>query len=74
MAGVTLERAKAAKAVAVRRFRSLDNLVGVGITRVHGHYAVKVNLSERMPPGVTLPANVNGVPLLIEITGCVRPR
>jgi hypothetical protein len=74
MPQISLERARAAKKAAVRRFRKLDRVTGVGITRVRGEYAVKLNLSEPVDPDVTLPADIDGVPLCVEITGAIRPR
>jgi hypothetical protein len=74
MSRITLERAQAAKKAALQRFRKLGSLTGVGITRVDGVYAVKLNLSEPVQPGVELPADINGVPLCVEVTGTIRPR
>ena len=73
MAHVTLDEARAAKPTALEQFRKYGNVVGVGITRVHEDYAVKVNLSEPVPPGVQLPTHIDGVPVRVEITGPIRP-
>jgi hypothetical protein len=74
MSHITLERAQAAKKAALQRFKKLASLAGVGITRVNGGYAVKLNLSKPIGPGVKFPANINGVPLRVEVTGTIRPR
>lgn len=71
---VSLDRARAAKAHALREFRKYCDVVGVGITRVGGEYAVKINLSERPAPGVELPTHVDGVPVKVEVTGVIKPR
>lgn len=74
MSESTLDKAQAAKRTAVQRFAKLGTLAGVGITRVDGRYAIKVNLSK--PPDVDfeLPTEIDGVPIRVEITGTVRPR
>jgi hypothetical protein len=74
MPRVTLDQARAAKAKALRRLRGIAQVVGVGVTRVAGDYAVKVNLSEPIAPGITLPADIDGVPLRVEVTGPIRLR
>jgi hypothetical protein len=71
MRHISLERARAAKKTALQRFRKLGS---VGITRVQGEYAVKLNLSEPIEPGVKLPSEIDGVPLRVEVIGPVRPR
>ena len=43
---------------------------GIGITKVRGRYAVKVSLSE--PAKTDLPESVDGVPVVVEVTGAVR--
>lgn len=74
MSRVTLEQAQAAKRTAMRRFEAIGEVVGVGITRVAGQYAVKVNLSEPVKPGTELPDKINGVPVRVEVTGAIRTR
>jgi hypothetical protein len=74
MRQISLERAQAAKKAALQRFKKLASLTGVGITRVDGEYAVKLNLSEPVEPGMKFPANINGVPLCVEVTGTIRSR
>ena len=74
MSRITLDEAQAAKKAALQRFERLGNVVGVGITRVNGEYAVKVNLSEPVGPGVELPTDIDGVPVHVEVTGSIRVR
>ena len=74
MAQTSLEKAQAAKRTALRRFEKLGKVTGVGITRVKGEYAVKVNLSEPVDPGVELPTEIDGVPVRVEVTGTIRAR
>jgi hypothetical protein len=74
MSRISLEKAQAAKKAALARFEALTTVTGVGITRVHGDYAVKLNLSEPVQPGVKLPDEIEGVPLKVEVTGPLRPR
>jgi len=74
MPQISLDQAQAAKRSARRRFEKLGTVTGVGITRVDGEYAVKVNLSEPIEPGVDVPADIDGVPVRVEVTGIIRPR
>jgi len=71
MPPISLERAQAAKNAALQRFRKLPCLTGVGITRIGGEYAIKLNLSEPVEPGVTFPPDIDGVPLCVEVVGTI---
>ena len=71
MPEISLEQARAAQQTALQRFKKLGS---VGITRVHGEYALKLNLSVPIVPGVELPADIDGVPLRVEVTGAIRLR
>lgn len=70
----SLDQARSAKQNALSTFSHLVEVIGVGITRHEGGYAVKVNL--RAPPadGVSLPSKIDGVPVCIEVTGPLRKR
>jgi hypothetical protein len=74
MARITLQRARTAKAAVLKQFRRLPNLSGVGIAKVSGEYAVKINLTAPMPTGTQLPGEIQGVPVAIEVTGTVKSR
>jgi hypothetical protein len=74
MTHIPLDRVQAAKRLAFRRFQKLGKVTGVGITRVNGEYALKVNLSEPVEPGTELPTDIDGVPVRVEVTGPIRTR
>lgn len=69
MATVSLEAARKAKPKASQAARLCAVVVGVGLTRIEGSYAVKVNLREAAPPGAALPASIDGVPVVYEVVG-----
>ena len=70
----TLERARAAKPRVQDLLRGVAQTAGVGITRMDGGYAVKVNLSRPADAGVSLPDQVDGVPICFEVVGAVTKR
>ena len=74
MALVTLDKARLAKESALSEFSRLAEVVGVGITRVDGGYAVKVNLRSPPAKGVELPSTIDGVPVCVEVTGPISKR
>jgi hypothetical protein len=74
MPEVTLEKAEAAKQTVLQRFQAIGTVLGVGITRVDGQYAIKVNLSAPVEPGTELPTEIEGVRVRVEITGVIRAR
>ncbi|MBV9468968.1 MAG: hypothetical protein JO316_09475 [Abitibacteriaceae bacterium] len=59
----SLEEVRAVKPQALKLFKPLAAVVGVGITRVENGYGLKINLQQQPPPGVTLPTEVAGVPV-----------
>jgi hypothetical protein len=67
----TLEQARAAKARVFEVFRQFADVVGVGVTRIDGGYAVKVNLRSTPEPGILLPDMVDDVPVRVEIVGSI---
>ena len=68
----TLDEARRAKAVVADLLASRDMVNGVGVARVEGGYAVKVNLARPLEPDLTLPASIEGVPVTWEVTGEIR--
>ncbi len=72
MAAATLESARAAKPAAQKVFAALAEVVGVGITRVGNGYGVKINLRAAPAAGVELPAEIEGVPVRVEVVGTIR--
>ncbi len=67
----TLKDAKAAKTKAARMFADQSNLQGIGITKHANGYGIKVNLLE---DGAALPAEIDGVPVRVEVVGRIRAR
>ena len=74
MESPNLEAARAAKQEAHRIFARLGQVVGVGITRINDAYGLKINLQQPPGAGVTLPSEVNGVPVRVEIVGPISKR
>ena len=70
MAAATLESARAPKPAAQEVFDALADVVG--ITRIGDGYGVKVNLRAAPTAGVELPAEVEGVPVRVEVVGTIR--
>jgi hypothetical protein len=71
---VSIKRARAAKARALDEFSRLGRVVGVGLTRLGGSYAVKVNLAEPLADGIDAPTSIDGVEVRVAIVGAIRPR
>lgn len=67
----TRERAQAAKEAAYDAWSKVAQVVGVGVTRSGDGWAVKVNLAAAGGRG---PSEVDGVPVVVEITGVPRKR
>jgi len=74
MCETTLHQARAAKAKVLAAFRHNSTVVGVGITRVGEGYGVKLNLLASLPPETVLPAEVDGVPVRVEVVGALGKR
>ena len=73
--GATLEHARAAKCEAARVFRELVGEVAVGIVSLgHDQYGFKVNLATEPAEGISLPAEVDGVPVRVEVVGTIQKR
>src|SRR3546814_17857899 len=68
---ISIEQARLAKPKAADAVRGLATVVGVGLTRVAGSYAIKVNLLEAAPDAA-LPGAIDGVAILYEVFGPVR--
>jgi hypothetical protein len=70
-----LTRARAAKSKALELFDSLVGGAAVGLTRQRsGAYSLKVNLTEPPAANITLPTEIDGVPIKIEVVGPIRKR
>jgi hypothetical protein len=70
---VSRDQARAAK-LSVKALDVLPADAGVGITKLGADYAVKVNLREPLPKGVSLPEKVDSVSLCVEIVGVITKR
>ena len=70
----SLKAARAAKAVVREYFVSLVPVAGIGITRIGSGYGLKVNLQEPLASGVSLPENIGGVAVRVEIIGPIYKR
>lgn len=69
----TLKDAQAAKMKAARVFRELVGEAAVGIMPLgHDRYGLKVNLATTPDEGVSLPNDVDGVPVRIEVVGTIH--
>lgn len=65
-----LSEAKAAKERAKELLADVGEIRGIGIARVEDGFGVKVNLAHEIEQ--YMPEYVNGVPLVVEITGEIR--
>jgi|GEM_PF-3311912 len=66
MNAATLEQARAAKSTLRARLAGLPELRGIGVAFLPEGCGVKVIL-ERMPDGLIIPEEVDGVPVVVEI-------
>lgn len=67
-----LNAAEAAKEKARRIFGKQAHVTGVGLTRREGVICVKVNLAEAPPADADLPSQIDGIPILVHVTGRIR--
>ncbi len=67
-----LEAARVAKSKVLSLFSKIGHVNGVGITRKHGRYAVKVNLEDELSPQSARPEKIDGVPVVVHVVGQVR--
>ncbi|MCC7142257.1 MAG: hypothetical protein IT349_09175 [Candidatus Eisenbacteria bacterium] len=68
----SLDSARAAKTKAQKLFSRKRHIGGIGITRLGAKYAVQVNLEEPQSPRQSFPAEIDGVPIVIRVTGVIR--
>jgi len=68
----SLSQARAAKAEVAKRLAGHPLVNGIGVARVDGGYAVKVNLSAPVRSG--MPRSVGGVPVKTEVVGRITRR
>lgn len=67
-----LEAARAARRKALRLFEQLELVCAVGIAREHGVHVVKVSLEAEPDAALELPAQIDGVPVVVEVAGKLR--
>ncbi len=68
----SLDRARVAKTKVKELLRERVELRGIGLTRRQGGYAVKVNLDAEMALETAIPAEVDGVLVVVDRVGTVR--
>ncbi|WP_321867135.1 hypothetical protein [Paraburkholderia tropica] len=70
----TIEDAREVRDLAKLKFAGIPgvHVVGVGLTKRDGGYAVKVNLDHAAPPGTVPPdMKLHGVPVIVEVVGTI---
>lgn len=65
----TLQHARAAKQQLRLQLGQIAAVNGIGITRREGGYGIKLNLAEPVPKGLTLPTEIDGVEVEVELVG-----
>lgn len=68
----TIEQVRAVKQQALAQFSKLAKVVGVGVTSFGTGYGLKINLAAQPTKNVTLPSEVGGVPVRVEVVGTIR--
>jgi hypothetical protein len=71
MRAATLEEAQAAKEVLKAKILGLPGIRGIGIALLDDGFGVKLNLSGES--SLIAPAEIDGVPVIVEIVGTIRP-
>jgi hypothetical protein len=64
--------ARAAKSALAARLSAVPGVVGVGLARRDSAYVVKVDLADAGAAS-RVPGDVDGVPVVTEVIGVVRP-
>ena len=67
-----LDAARAVKDKVAKIMESFGHVLGVGITRRDGVYAVKVNLENKPDASEAMPQQIDGVPILIRVVGRIH--
>jgi len=67
----TLEAASAAVEKLAVQIAGLPELCGLGVAVLDDGFAIKVNVSAF--PAAKLPDDVDGVPVIVDIVGTIRP-
>ena len=69
---IPLQEARAAKERAKKMFRRFGKVNGIGITKQGDSYAVQVNFAESPEKQVSLPTDIDGVPVVVHVVGRIR--
>jgi hypothetical protein len=73
--GASLKDARNAKTKAAKVFHDLVGDVAVGIVPLGDDlYGLKINLTSQPEEGISLPVDVDGVPVRIEVVGTIHKR
>jgi hypothetical protein len=72
MKPATLAAAEAAKDRLALQLARLPELRGIGVAVLDQGFGIKVNLS-RKPAGAPVPDDIDGVPVIVDIVGTIRP-
>ena len=64
-----LDLARAAKSKAKEIFSGYGNVVGVGITQINGTPGIMVAMENTNADTANFPDNVDGVPVVVRVTG-----
>ena len=64
--------ARAAKSALTARLAAEPGVVGIGLARQKSAYVVKVDLADAAA-AARIPRSVDGVPVVTEVVGVVRP-
>ena len=68
-----LKEAQAAKSRAAKVFGDLVGDVAIGIMKLgDDRFGLKVNLTEEPAEGLSLPDEIEGVPVTVEVVGRIR--
>lgn len=71
---ISIDQARNAKESAKTILADLPGVVGVGLTKIGDDYALKINLREELPKGVSVPKEIAGVPVRVEVVGSIHKR
>lgn len=70
---ITLDQARSAKNDALATlYGVIPEINGVGITKVGDDYTISISLRAPLPPGVTIPSHIDGVPVVVKVVGPIR--
>lgn len=70
----TIDDARRVKQRAAKLAADVAEVTGVGLTKVDGDYAVKVNVERETAAVRRLPKLIDGVQVVYAATGAIRPR